>query len=201
MKPRQALPQPTYPGRVVYTDAAGKSAIIAAVTFDPARFREHKVIDSARSLKTGFRWRSTFAKTSFVYGLEILALFALLMQEGNDIRNQSVTFYIDNDNALQALVRNCAGPSVVQGLVALIWHRLRDLNVTPWFERVPSKRNIDDLPTRGVAIPFPVTTFHTFKHSIKLNAIINKTTAHVVQGAPIQSPQLDTSGSPIYLLK
>ena len=108
MKPRKALPLPPLPDRVVYTDAAGKSAIIAAVTFDPTRFASNKTIGCVWILKAGFRWRSTFAKTNFIYGLELLALFALLMQEDNDMRNRCVTFYIDNDNALQALVRNAA---------------------------------------------------------------------------------------------
>ena len=66
-----------------------------------------------------------------------------------------MTFYIDNDNALQALVKNAAGPTVIQGMVALVWHRIRDLRTTPRFERVPSKRNIADLPTRGSAYLSP----------------------------------------------
>ena len=119
------------------------------------------------------------------------------MQEDNDLRGRSVTFYIDNDNALQALVRNCAGPTVIQGMVALIWHRLRDLDITPWFERVHSKRNIADLPTRGVPIPFPVLTFRTFKRSAKVNSTINKTTERIAKGIPVETPQLDTSMSPL----
>ena len=155
MKPRKALPQPSLPVRVVYTDAAGKSGIIAAVTIDPIRFGKDKAIDCVWPLKTGYSWKSTFAKTSFIYGMGLLSLFALLMQKGNDLRNKAVTFYIDNDNALQASVKNNAGPTVIQGMVALIWRRLRDLNVTPWFGRVPSKRNIADLPTRvgGYTLP------------------------------------------------
>ena len=82
-------------------------------------------------------------------------------------------------------------------MVALIWHRLRDLNITPWFERVPSKMNIADLPTRGVAIPFAVLTFRSFKHSVELNTLINKTTERIVKGHPIETPELDTSASPI----
>ena len=188
---RKATPQPSVPERVVYTDAAGKSAIIAAVVIDPSRFTESKTIDTVWSLKTGLRWKSTFAKTNFIYGLELLALLALLMEKGNDIRGKSVTFYIDNDNALHALVKNASEPTVIQGMVALIWHRLRDLRITPWFERVPSKRNVADLPTRGVTIPFPVRTFQTFGKSVRLNALVNKTTENIAKGAPIATPALE----------
>ena len=105
MKPRKAIPKHAATERVVYTDAAGKSAIMADVVFDPSRFTAYKTIGGVWSLKTGFRWKSTFAKTNFIYGLEMVALLALLMDESNDIRDKSATFYIDNDNALQALVK------------------------------------------------------------------------------------------------
>ena len=154
MPPRKASPKPTVPERVVYTDAAGKSAIIAAVVIDPTRFAEGKTIDAVWSLKTGFRWMSTFAETNFVYGLELIALLALLMLEGNDLRDKSATIYIDNDNALQALVRNAAGPTVVQGMVALIWHRLRDIGITPGLKGCPLRRMWPTSPLGGWPSPF-----------------------------------------------
>ena len=113
-KPRNATPKPAIPERVVYTDASGKSAIIDAATLDPARFASSVTIDGAWSLKTGFRRKSTFVKTNFIYGLELLALLALLHQDNNDIRDKSATFYFDNNNALQALVRNTSGHTVTQ---------------------------------------------------------------------------------------
>ena len=120
-------------------------------------------------LKTGFRRKSTSAKTNFVYGLELSALLSLLQQDNNDIRDKSATFYIDNNNALQALVRNTARPTVIQCMVALIWHRIRDFRITPWSERVQSKRNLADLPTRRVQIQCPVLAFHGFKHLVEIH--------------------------------
>ena len=78
-------------------------------------------------------------------------------------------------------------------MVALIWRRVRDLRITPWFERVPSKRNIADLPTRGVSIPFPILSVRTFRHSVKLNTIVNKTTENIAKGVPIATPPLEHS--------
>ena len=45
MKPRAATPKPAIADRVVYTDAAGKSRIIAAAAFGPARFARNRTID------------------------------------------------------------------------------------------------------------------------------------------------------------
>ena len=109
MRPRLATSKPALPERVAYTDAAGKSAIIAAVVVNPERFTTNKTIDGVWPLRTGFRWKSTFDKTNFIYGLELSALLALLMEEDNDIRGKSATFFIDNDNALRALVKTQRG--------------------------------------------------------------------------------------------
>ena len=37
---------------------------------------------------------------------------------------------------------------VITAITHLIWHRLRQLNITAWFEWVPSNRNISDLPKK-----------------------------------------------------
>ena len=66
--------------------------------------------------------------------------------------NRSVTFYIDNINALLEIVKNNAAPAAIQAMTGLIWHRIRVLNITPLIGRVPSKRTIADLPTSRVGI-------------------------------------------------
>ena len=191
MKPRVASPKPKRPERVVYTDAAGKSQIIAAVIIDPTTFLESKTINKVRATRTGRRWKETFEDTSYIYGLEMLAILAILMTEGEDLRGRSVTFYIDNNNALTALIKNSATPTAIQALTALIWHRIRELDIFPWFERVPSKRNIADLPTRHVKIPYAVTSTGGFGNTLKLNKTVNRTMKMITQGVPVEPPQLE----------
>ena len=157
MEPRVATPKTDRTDRIVYTDAAGKSRIIAAVIIDPTGFKHTKYLRSVTHVRTGKRWVRTFAYTSYIYGLEMLTILATLMERGDDIRNQSVTFYIDNNNALLAILKNSAKPVAIQAMTGLIWHRIQELNITPWFERVPSKRNIADLPTRHVKNKIQVT--------------------------------------------
>ena len=75
------------------------------------------------------------------------------MTKNNGLRDRTVTFYIDN-NSLRELIKNSGILVEIQALTALIWHRVRDLGIIPWFERAPSKRNIADLPKRNVRIKY-----------------------------------------------
>ena len=76
MEPRVATPKTDRTDRIVYTDAAGKSRIIAAVVIDPANFKHTKYLRSVTHIRTGLRWAKTFADTSYIYGLEMLAILA-----------------------------------------------------------------------------------------------------------------------------
>ena len=181
MKPRVATQKPKLTERAVYTDASGKSKIIDAATIDPATFAVNKTIKRVCATRTGRRRVETFEDASYIYGLDMLAALATLMAEGEDIRGKSVTFYIDNNNAREAIIKNSATPIAIQALTALIWHRIRDLDISPWFERVPSKRNIADLPTRYSEIPYQVTSTGGFGNTIRLNKNVNKTIGKITQ--------------------
>ena len=84
----------------------------------------------------------------------MLAVLTTLMEKGADLANRSVTFYIDNNDALLAILKNSARPTSIQATTGLIWKRIRELNITPMFERAPPKRNIADLPTRSGEIKY-----------------------------------------------
>ena len=188
MEPRVATPKTDRTDRIVYTDAAGKSRIIAAVILDPANFKRTKYLRSITHVRTGLRWTRTFADTSYIYGLEMLAILATLMERGDDLRNQSVTFYIDNNNALLAILKNSAKPIAIQAMTGLIWHRIQELNITPWFERVPSKRNIADLPTRHVKIKYKSLKREKFRQTIALHQTIETAIARILKGLPVEPP-------------
>ena len=95
-----------------------------------------------------------FIDTNLIYGLEMLALLALLYRPNNRLEGRNATFHIDNGNAFEAVVKNNAKPLIIVAMTHLIWHRIHMLNLTPWFEWVPGTRNIADLPTRGGNNPF-----------------------------------------------
>ena len=53
-----------------------------------------------------------------------------------------------------AILKNSEKPISIQAMAGLIWNRIRELIITPRFERVPSKRSISGLPTRGGGIEY-----------------------------------------------
>ena len=87
----------------------------------------------------------------------MLALLAILYIPNTPLRNQNVTFHIDNKNAFEAVVKNNSKATVITAMTQLIWHKISDLGITAWFEWVPGNKNIADLPTRRTKI--------TFKHN------------------------------------
>ena len=155
-KPRIATPKPKLTERAVYTDEAGKSQIIDAAIIGPLICARGKTIKRSRAARTGRRSVKTFDDAIYIYGMEMMDALAVLMSECDDVRRNTVTFYVDN-NALDAIVKNSATPAPIHALTALILQRIRDLGIAHWFERVPSKCNIADLPTRYVKIPRRVT--------------------------------------------
>ena len=181
MGPRIATPKPKLTDRAAYTEASGKAHIIDAAIIDPATFKQDETITRVRASRTGRRWIKTFEDTRYIYGLEILAILAVLMTEGEDVRGKTFTFYVDNNIALDAIVKNSATPTSIQALTALIWHRIRDLGTPPWVGRVPSKRYIADLHTRYVEIPYRVTSTGGFGSTIRLGRNSNKTIQKITQ--------------------
>ena len=71
-----------------------------------------------------------------------------------------------------------------------IWRRIRELNITPWIDRVPSKRDIADLPTRRVQIKYKSMRKYRFCKTIDLDNNIERTIARITRGLRIEPPSL-----------
>ena len=153
---------------------------------DPSSFKNTKYIRPITHIRTGGRSRKTFATTSYIYGLEMLAVLATLMDKESDLGNKSPTFYIGNNNALLAILKKSAKPTYIQAMNGLIWHRVRELNITPSSERVPSKRNIADLPTRTVKIQYESPKRDIFRMAIDLHELIENASDRMPKGLPIE---------------
>ena len=69
------------------------------------------------------------------------------------LRNRAITIYTDNNAALAALINGDSSPTAAFALVAVFWFLAASYNIAIWLERVETKRNIADLPTRGVTPP------------------------------------------------
>ena len=179
-----------YPDLIVFTDAATSTSIIAAVAISREDFMADETIQEVRKTVTGKYWEALFDSTNLIYGLEMLALLAILFYPNNRMRNKNATFHIDNSNAFEAVVKNSATPLVIVAMTQLIWHRIYDLNITPWFEWVPGARNIADLPTRRVTIPYKCKEERTPPDLRNLYDVIKKAKQALEEGRPIMIPSV-----------
>ena len=125
----------------------------------------------------------------------MLAIFAILFDPLWDLTGLNITFFVDNNNALQDLVSNAPGPPVIADMAQLIWYRVADLKAAVWFERVPSTKNIADLPAKLKPIPFPSRHMANFLCLGRAFVSIQAATTAILTGHPVQ-PLLKNHTSP-----
>ena len=188
MGPRVVRPRTNMAELVIFTDAATKTMTIAAVTVTRTTFKRDESISLVQDSVVGKYWEATFDKTSLIYGLEMLALLARLWGPNPDLVGKAIIFHIDNKNAFEAIIKNNARPSVITATTHLIWHRIRQLGITAWFEWVPSNRNIADLPTRSVQLPFTVAERRPFSGLRTLSNKIKEAENALLLGRPAPIP-------------
>ena len=189
MKPRKITPKPDKPEYVVFTDAATKTGIMAAIVIERATFGRTNNLSMVWEASPGPHWNTLFDKTSLIYGLEMLAFLALLWTPDPPFRGKTVTFHLDNENAVKALIKNNAKPDIITAMTHLAWFRLYQLDVTPWFEWVPSNRNIADLPTRRVKLPFKTLNRSEFKNLRDLYDLIKQAVTALQTSRNIPMPK------------
>ena len=158
----------SHPDWVLYTDAAfeesGAGARIAAVLFKVSPGGPSNEIRAELLL-----YRAPdpgeiafFEETSTIFGLELVAAVLAIFHQKERLRNSAVTLYMDNNAALAALINGDSSAKSAFYLIALFWFLAAKFNIAIWLERVDTKRNIADLPTRSVKLPFEVRESHPF---------------------------------------
>ena len=106
LQPRTVRPYQKYPDLMVYTDAGTPAQIICALVIGLDQFKSPHTIAECITMTTGKRWKTILNKTNYIYGLEMLAVLALVIDPKAGIDGKAIVFYIDNDNAAEALVKN-----------------------------------------------------------------------------------------------
>ena len=79
-----------------------------------------------------------------------------------------VIIFIDNSAAVAALVRGDSISGIDASLVAVFWRIAREANICIWIDRVLSRLNIPDLPTRRAKIACHGREALSFKNLIHL---------------------------------
>ena len=153
---RVCVPKLPRPEVVIDTDSATPTRIVASLVIDAPVFDAKGGSRNIWGETSDPKWESTFIITAYIYGLEMLAILATIFLEGGFLRWKNVTFYIDNSNCRDALVRGYTETKIIDRTVKLFWPQVGKLGISVWSELVPSGFNPADAPTRAAPLPFPV---------------------------------------------
>ena len=187
--PRTIRPYQQYPDLIIYTDAATSTQIICALVIGVESCKSAPAVNECITMTTGQRWKTLFNKTNYIYGLEMLAILALVIDPMADIDGKAIVFYIDNDNSVKSLVKNQSDTRVIQTMTLLNWHMLALRGVRSWFEWVGSNLNPADLPTRRKTLPFLTRKQYQPRNLNRARRRIQEGLTLPESGKPIPTPR------------
>ena len=172
--PRVVEPKSSRPEVLIYTDAATSTRIVAAVVLDVNEFLNLGEFQAVFKEISSTSWESTFKDTTYIYGLEMLAVIATIYLLGEFLRNKNVVIYVDNTNTKDALVKGFSPTRVINRMIQIFWASIQRNGIWVWIEHVGSTKNISDLPTRGVELPLKSQVEREFGILEKLREIIEQ---------------------------
>ena len=138
---------------IIYTDAATPTRIVASLVIDVPVFDATGEFHNLWAEPADPKWESTFILTTYIYGLDMLAILATILLEGGFLRGKNVTFYSDNSNCRDALVRGYTETEIIDRMVKLFWPHVGKLGISVWFELAHQAST--RLTPRQVPIHFP----------------------------------------------
>jgi len=138
----------------IYSDAMytpGKPSGVAFVAFLPATVDlEARVVHSAIMLAHNDVLDSFDPdKKQYIEQLELLAAIAPYFTIPEELRRARVIHWVDNTGALAGLIKGYSAAGDAARLIHVLAAQRLELEVDIWFQWVPSKANIADLPSRS----------------------------------------------------
>ena len=133
---------PSKPTHVIYTDANGLGGL-GAVVIRPGGRRRTFHGSAPPSM-----W-PRLASTSAIYALEVLAVLRILRRIEAELAGATVRIFVDNDAATISLVAGRSRAAVVNEMVREAWLILARKGASAWLERVDTKSNPADEPSRA----------------------------------------------------
>ena len=140
--PTRIIPMDYERNNLVYTDASGGGGISIGtiIILHSEPHRKHPAYSGKAP---------SWLEDKNIYTLEIyaacLGAFHLSTLNGTG----PALFFIDNDAATSALIRGTSDDETARLLIDIFWRTCTRSRITPWIERVCSKNNPADEPSRG----------------------------------------------------
>ena len=136
------------PDYVVFTDAEGNGGI-GAIAYPTAHNKTDEKIIYTRG-RVPRQWTRVLAgRKTQINAYEQAAVLVALGTFANTLAGKRVVFFIDSNAALGTIVKGHSRRGDFNLYAGTIWHILALNNITPYFLRVPSKKNPADAPSRG----------------------------------------------------
>ena len=170
MSPRLVALPDAQADLIVYTDAATGSQIIAAFSFAGGPGGRRRILDAFASRVPNLR-QQKFRDGNMIFGFELLTPVDFLWANRNKLAGKRIILFIDNSAALSALIRGDSTHPMAAALTAAFWHTARKYNICIWLDRVSSKLNIADLPTRHAKVQLPRKPIKNFSTRFQIPAL------------------------------
>ena len=83
-----------------------------------------------------------------IHQAELLPALIAMQTWGNNLKNKKVILFVDNDAARHALVKGRSTNAASDEILITFWEIVAEHEIQIWVERVPSKSNPADGPSR-----------------------------------------------------
>ena len=110
---------------LVYTDSATSARIVASLAIDVKDFENHMGIRNLWAEVPYPKWGNTCILTTYIYGVEMIAILSAIFLDAEYIRGKNVAFYIDNSNFREAVVRGDTETKAINRMVELFWPQVK----------------------------------------------------------------------------
>lgn len=147
--PRGVLPPPPRPRFEAWTDAALVPWGLGGVLTKSGSLSSTRFFGVELGGRLG-RWLPSAARqTQVIFQLELLAVLLLLRLWGPTLKGSALRVFVDNEGARCSIISGYTSNPWGARIVAQIWVEVARLDLSLWVERVPTKENPADFPSRG----------------------------------------------------
>ena len=86
---------------------------------------------------------------STIHQAELQPVLVAVQMWGEALRGRRIIIFVDNEAARAALVKGDSRNKASAAIVASTWEQVAEVDLYPWIDRVPTRSNLADGPSRG----------------------------------------------------
>ena len=110
------------PDFAIYAGAATSARILAAIVISIPDFQDSCTFDTVLSDVGDPSGETTLCESTYIYGLEMLAVLATLLVLRGRLMGENITIYVGNSNAKDALVNGISKTQAIDRIIRIFGH-------------------------------------------------------------------------------